>query len=86
MSARTDALASQSETGKIALRPSSLLRPVVTRRVPSITPETAESSQDESSRETRFSEIRHEHRSTQHEQDTDGDDEEQKPAHRYLAT
>jgi hypothetical protein len=45
MSARTDALVSQSETGKIALRSSSPLRPVVTRRVPSSTPEAAGSSQ-----------------------------------------
>ena len=34
MLARTDALMSQAETGKIALRPSSPLRPVVTRSVP----------------------------------------------------
>jgi hypothetical protein len=34
MSARTDTLVSQAETGKIILRPSSPLRPVVTRRVP----------------------------------------------------
>jgi hypothetical protein len=33
MYARTDALMSQAETGKIALRPSSPLWPVVTRRV-----------------------------------------------------
>jgi hypothetical protein len=34
MLARTDALMSQAETGKIALRPSSPLWPVVTRCVP----------------------------------------------------
>jgi hypothetical protein len=33
MLARTDALMSRAETGKIAPRPSSPLRPVVTRRV-----------------------------------------------------
>jgi hypothetical protein len=45
MLARTDALMSQAETGKIALRPSSPLRPVVTRNVQEITARQVKGSQ-----------------------------------------
>jgi len=45
MSARTEALVSQPETGKIAGVHRSLLRPVVTRRVPWITPESVQGFQ-----------------------------------------
>ena len=48
MLARTDALMSQAETGKIALRPSSPLRPVVARRMPGTNAEGTQKSRPNS--------------------------------------
>jgi hypothetical protein len=78
MSARTDALVSQSETGKIALRSSF---PVTAGCHP------ARAIDNAAGRavflETRFLEICDERRRAQHEQNADRDDEEKKPAHRF---
>ena len=72
MSARTDALVSQSEIGKIALRSSF---PVAAGCHPA-------HAADNAANRARFSEIRHEHSGAQHKEYADGDDEEKKPAHR----